>query len=274
MQQIVNFFIRNKNFLLFAFLLTVSLTLTVQSHSYHKSKVVTSSNIVTGNILSVKNNITGYFGLKKKNQILVEENNQLRNLLQFYSQYETDTVTDSALLSLDFKFIPAEVINNNYSKTNNYLTLKSGGKHGIRTEMGVITSNGVVGIVDQVSTNFSTVLSILNSRSSISVKLKNSGHFGSLVWDGKSPDRLQLIDISRFASFSIGDTITTDGRSSIFPKGIPVGSVAGFTTDQSGNYYIIDVALFNDMTATEHVYIIENTQKEEIRNLEATTRDE
>jgi rod shape-determining protein MreC len=273
MQQIINFFIRNKNLLLFVFLLFVSLFFTFQTHSFHKSKVVNSANFFTGGILSVKNDITGYFGLRKENQQLLEENKKLRNQLQLFHNEET-RVIDSSVMDVQFRYLTAEVINNNYSKTNNYLTLKAGTKHGIASEMGVITSNGIVGIVDQVSKNYATVLSILNSKSSISVKFKNSGHFGSLVWNGKEPNTLQLIDISRLANFTIGDTITTDGRSTIFPKDIPVGTVAGFTTDQSGNYYIIDVALFNDMTGLQNVYVIDNQWKEEREQLESHTSHE
>ncbi|PIQ16923.1 MAG: rod shape-determining protein MreC [Flavobacteriaceae bacterium CG18_big_fil_WC_8_21_14_2_50_34_36] len=276
MQQIINFFIRNKNFLLFLFLLTISLSLTIQSHSYHQSKFVHSANFVTGNLFSLKHEITGYFGLRKENELLAKENNRLRNQLEQFSETSTMSVriSDSLLEDIPYTYRTAEVINNNYSKTNNYLTLNSGRKQGIQSEMGVITSEGIVGIVDQVSENFSTVLSILNSKSSISVKLKKSGHFGSLVWDGKLPNTLQLIDVARLADISIGDTVTTDGRSTIFPKGLPVGVISGFNLDQGENFYIIDVVLFNDMTKTEHVYIIENRKAEEIKELEKTTKDE
>lgn len=273
MQQIINFFIRYKNLLLFLFLLFISLLFTFQTHTYHKSKFVNSANFFTGNILSVKNDITGYFGLRGENRQLLEENMQLRNQLQFFKDEEI-TAVDTSVMNIQFRYRTAEVINNNYSKTNNYLTLKAGTKNGIASEMGVITSNGIVGIVDQVSKNYATVLSILNSKSSISVKFKNSGHFGSLVWNGTDPNTLQLIDISRLASFAIGDTITTDGRSTIFPKGLPVGTVADYTTDKSGNYYIIDIALFNDMTNLQNVYVIENQWKEERTHLETNTSNE
>ncbi|PKP26894.1 MAG: rod shape-determining protein MreC [Bacteroidetes bacterium HGW-Bacteroidetes-2] len=276
MLQIINFFIRNKNFLLFLFLLAISLSLTIQSHSYHQSKFVHSANFVSGNLLSLKHEITGYFGLRKENKLLAEENNRLRNQLELFTEASSLSVriSDSLTEDIPYYYRTAEVINNNYSKTNNYLTLKSGRKQGIQSEMGVISSQGIIGIVDQVSENFSTVLSILNSKSSISVKLKKSGHFGSLVWDGKLPNTLQLIDIARLASISIGDTITTDGRSTIFPKGLPVGVISNFKLDQGENFYIIDVTLFNDMTKTEYVYIIENKKAEEIKELETTTKNE
>ncbi|MCR9181307.1 MAG: rod shape-determining protein MreC [Flavobacteriaceae bacterium] len=267
MQQIINFFIHNKNFLLFLFLFAISLGLTLQSHSYHKSKFVNSANSITGYIYSIKSDITTYFGLRKENELLLEENSRLKNLLQ-HTEKEGIAISDTAIFELGFVYRPAEVINNNFSKANNFLTLKGGKNQGVKPEMGVITSNGIVGITDQVGANYSTVLSILNSNSSISVQLKRTGHFGSLVWNGKDPNILQLIDISRQSPVAIGDSITTDGRSTIFPKNIPVGIVKDFTYDQSENFYIIDIALFNDMTRTENVYIIENKNAEEIKELE------
>lgn len=274
MQQIINFFIRNKNFLLFIVLFTLSIIFTIQSHSYHQSKFTHSANYVTGNMFALKHEVSGYFGLRRENILLAEENSHLRNLIQIYNRNNTHPSIDTSLQNIRYRYRAAEVINNNFSRTNNYLTLNSGSKHGIEPEMGVITSQGIVGIVDQVSQNFSTVLSILNSKSSISVKLKNSGHFGSLVWDGKSPEIVQLIDIARLAEVTVGDTITTDGRSTIFPRGVPVGTVYNVQLDQAENFYIIDVKLFNDMTSTEHVYIIENTFAEEIIELETSTIDE
>lgn len=273
MQQIINFFVKNKNFLLFLFLLSISIGFTIQSNTYHKSKFVSSANLVTGNVYSIKNDITTYFGLKKENQLLLEENSRLKNLLQLSNKDEILSI-DSTFTNTDFLFRPAEVINNNFSKTNNYLTIKGGTKQGFKPAMGVITSNGIVGITDQVSSNFSTVLSILNSNSSISVALKNSGHFGSLIWNGEDPNVLQLIDISRQAPVTIGDSVTTDGRSTIFPKDIPVGVVKDFTFDQSENFYIIDIALFNDMTRTENVYVIESKSAQEIKELEAQSYNE
>tara|TARA_R110000850_G_scaffold254614_1_gene380134 strand:+ start:16843 stop:17667 length:825 start_codon:yes stop_codon:yes gene_type:complete len=274
MQQIINFFINNKNFLLFLVLFSLSVFFTIQSHSYHKSKFVTSANFVSGNLYSWSNNVSSYFGLRTENEKLLEENSRLRNQLQKLEQATPLETLDSTMMALDYIVRPAEVINNSYSKTNNYLTLKAGRKDSISPEMGVITSKGIVGIVDQVSTNFSSVMSVLNSKSSISVMLKASGHFGSLVWDGKDPRRMQLIDIARLAPVAVGDTVTTDGRSTIFPKGILVGRVADFSLDQSENFYIIEVELFNDMTRTANVYIIENTRKEEIITLEAASENE
>ncbi len=273
MQQIINFVIRNKTFLLFLLLFSLSLALTIQTHSYHKSKFISSSNFLSGGILNSSNNIRSYFSLKERNKILIEENNQLKSILYNYKTLdESEPLTDS-LLHKYFEFKTATVIKNSYSNAKNYLTLNKGSNNGMKQDLGVITSKGIVGIIDNTSKNYSRVISILNTKSRINAQLKASNHIGSLIWDTKSPEFVQLIDISKFAPVSIGDTIITGGQSTIFPKGIPIGTIDTFALDNNSDMYTINVKLFNDMTNIGHVYIITNTDKVEIKSLQ-TPMDE
>ena len=134
--------------------------------------------------------------------------------------------------------------------------------------MGVINSSGIIGIVDQTSKNYATVISILNVKSQINAKIKKSNHFGSLVWNGKSTGFVQLIDVPRLASVRKGDTIVTGGQSVIFPENIGVGTINNIYVDNKTNYYTLNIKLFNDMTNLGHVYIIKSKDREEILNLE------
>ena len=268
MQQIINFLIRNKNSLLFLLLLFLSLVFTIQSHSYHKSKFISSTNFLTGGIYGWQNSVSQYFGLRSENERLLAENERLRNLL---STFDKDTSKASVIDTISFPspytFIKADVYRNDYSKRDNYLLLNKGRKDSILPDMGVITDRGIVGIVENVSAGYSRVISILNSNSSINAGLKKSNQYGSLVWNGNDPNVVQLETIPRQALLKIGDTIITNGRSTIFPKGIAVGTILDYELDQSQNYYTIDVKLFNDMTDLGFVYVIKNNEKEEIQNL-------
>ncbi|MFN7331551.1 MAG: rod shape-determining protein MreC, partial [Flavobacterium sp.] len=159
-----------------------------------------------------------------------------------------------------------------YSAQVNFLTIDSGAKNGIRPEMGVINSLGIVGIVENVSPNYATVLSILNTESPINAKIKKSNHIGSLIWNGKNTGFVQLIDVPRLASVRKGDTIVTGGQSTIFPENINIGTIEKIYTDDQTNYYTLDVRLFNDMTSLGHVYIIRNRDRQEILTLEKKTQ--
>lgn len=266
MQQIINFIIRNKTFLLFLLLFSISIFFTIQSHSYHKSKFISSANFLTGGLYNSANNISQYFNLKEKNEVLVGENNELRKLLHNSNL----NLTDSLPRNEQFSFTPATVIKNSYSNTNNSLTIDKGEKDGIKQDFGVITSKGLIGIIDNTSNGYSRVLSILNTNSRINAQLKKSNHFGTLLWDAKSPLFVQLIDVPKIAPVAIGDTIITGGRSTIFPKGIEIGTVESFKLDNAEDFYEINITLFNDMTNIGHVYIIDNHDSEEILNLENT----
>lgn len=272
MQQIINFIIRNKTFLLFLLLFGVSIGLTIQSHSYHKSKFINSANFLTGGIYEGASGISDYFSLRSQNDILIEENNQLRS--QLLNQNDT-TSTQSSIIdttSYDgfYRVQSAKVINNNYASTKNYITLNKGLKDSIKEDLAVITSKGIVGIIDKTSNGYSRVLSILNTKSSINAQLKSTNHIGSLEWDSRSSEMVQLTDISKFAPVKEGDTIVTGGQSSIFPQGIMIGTIDSYVLDISGDTYTVQVKLFNDMTNLGHVYVIENLDLNEIQQLERT----
>ncbi|WP_282136523.1 rod shape-determining protein MreC [Seonamhaeicola maritimus] len=267
MQQIINFIIRNKNFLLFLSLFFISIVFTIQSHSYHKSKFINSANFLSGGIYNSVNDISGYFNLKSQNQLLSEENNRLKELLFNIDKNKDSVFTNNTSFEQAYKFYPANIIKNNFSLTDNILTINKGKRDSIKEDFGVITTKGIVGIVDKTSNRFGTVISILNTNSRISAQLKKSGHLGSLKWNGKSSELVQLVDIQINANLKKGDTIITSGQSSIFPKNIGIGTIQDFNNDAAGNFYEINVKLFNDMTNLEHVYLIENVHREEINTL-------
>jgi len=268
MQQIIDFFIRNKYFLLFCVLFTISLGLTINAHSYHQNRFVSSANFISGGIFSIKSGVTDYFNLKEQNENLVHENQLLRNKIQnspdVYAQVDSMTLPNRT----DIQIIPAKIINNSFAKSKNQLTINKGQNDSVVIDMGVIAPNGIVGIVSHTSSNYASVQSILNTKSQIVAKFKKSNHFGTLTWDTKDPHIVQLKEIPRIAPVAAGDTIVTDGKSTIFPEGIPIGRVRDFSIPPESDYYKIDLELFADMTSVKYVYLVYRTNREEIKQLE------
>lgn len=273
MQRIILFFVRFRNFLLFAFLFAVSFALTINSHSFHTSKVVSSANFLSGGIFGIKSSITDYFDLRTQNELLTEENTRLRTILTNSDVEFSEGALDSTYLDSNYKFIPARVINNSYSKTKNNLTLNLGTADSIEVDMGVLSSQGVVGMVNSVSKNYASVQSVLNTNSQIVAKFKKSNQFGTLKWDAKEANVVQLIEIPRIATIEVGDTIITDGRSTIFPPNILIGTVKNFDRKDGDDYYHIDVQLFTDMTSIKHVYLVSHRDAIEIKELENSVED-
>jgi rod shape-determining protein MreC len=271
MQQIINFIIKNSYKLLFLLLLILSLTLTITSHTYHRSEYINSANRISGSVYTKINDVNEYLSLKEKNKELASENALLKEML--FNRKDT-LITSKTLFRNDlnnFNVVVGKVVRNSFNSRENYITINAGKALGIKTDMGVINDKGVVGIVEKTSKDFATIQSILNIKSKINAKIKNSDHFGSLVWDGKNVGFAQLIDVPRLASLRKGDSIVTGGNSDIFPENIPVGKIDKIFIDRKTNYYTINVRLFNDMTALGYIYIIENKMKKQKQDLETIT---
>lgn len=274
MQQIVSFIFKNSNRLLFLLLLGISLSLTIQSHSFHRSKVISSANFLSGGVYEQLSEFDEYLNLKSQNEALAQENATLKSLLFKTADSSVAARLDSIKGVRSQDIIVSKVIRNSYSVYENYLTINSGERQGIKPDMGVINSLGIVGIIDNTSPNYATVISILNKKSQINAKVKKSNHFGSLIWNGKSTGYVQLIDVPRLASVRKGDTIVTGGQSVIFPENINIGTIDKVYIDNETNYYTLDIKLFNDMTNLGHVYIIKGKDRQEIINLEKSKEDE
>lgn len=274
MQQIFTFIIKNSTRLLFLLLLVISLSLTIQSHSYHRSKIINSANFITGGVYERINSVNEYLNLKTENEGLANENARLKSLL--YNRKDSTKSIDKNLLSNfgNYKVIQSKIINNSYNVHENFLTINSGTAKGVKQDMGVVNSKGIIGIVENTSKNYATVISILNIKSQINAKIKKTSHFGTLTWNGKNTGYVQLIDVPRLASVKKGDTIVTGAQSIIFPENVNIGTIHKIYTDDKTNYFTIDVKLFNDMTSLGHVYIIENIDRKEILELESQNSDE
>ena len=218
---------------------------------------------MSGSIHAFFSKIGNYFNLKEENFLLLDENNRLKALNLNRSIQSTAVSNDAE----NYQLTPASVIKNSYAFPQNYLTLNKGERDLIKEDMGVITSNGLVGIIDQTSSKYARVISILNTKSKINAKLKKSNHFGTLEWNGENYRSVQLHDIQDLVKLAKGDTVVTSGYSSVFPENIPIGRIESFQLNDTKDLYIINVSLFNDMTNLRHVHIIENLDFEELKTL-------
>ncbi|NGY38627.1 rod shape-determining protein MreC [Flavobacterium sp. XN-5] len=274
MQQIFNFIFKNSNRILFLLLLSISFFLTIQAHSYHKSKIISSANILSGGVYEKINNVSEYLNLKTQNDALAIENARLKSILFAATDSISITKLEKTKETQPYDIVVSKVIHNSYNVHENYLTLNSGKLQGVKSDMGVINNLGLVGVIDNTSPRYSTVVSILNVKSQINAKIKKSNHFGSLIWNGKSTGFVQLIDVPRLASVRKGDTIVTGGQSVIFPENINIGTIEKIYIDNKTNYYTLDIKLFNDMTNLGHVYILKSRYRDELNNLEKVKKNE
>lgn len=271
MQQLIYFIRRYKYFLYFLLLQFIALFFIFNNHNFHKSKFISSTNAISGGLYNKAGQLEDYLNLKTQNDLISEENKKLKNKLEKLAFYQDSilaiTITDSLDYNQQYSYINGKVRKNEYHKPYNYLIINRGKKHGVTQEMAVVNNKGIIGITDDVSNGYVRVQSVLNRNSKINARFKNNNYFGTLSWDTKNYNIVQLTDIPRQATFKVGDTIITGGKSSIFPEGILIGTVLNTQKKQTA-LNTIDIKLFNDMSNLGHVYVIKNFHKNEIKKLE------
>ena len=273
MRNLLDFFLKYNNWFLFILLEVISFALLFRFNNYQGSVFFTSSNYMAGAVYETANSVTGYFHLKAINDDLAQKNVELELQMERLLEKLTELTHDSSGIermrkeSLSgYDIFKAKVVNNTLTHADYYITLDKGEKDGIRSEMGVVDGNGVVGIVYMTSDHYSVVIPVLNSKSSISCKIKNSDYFGFLKWDGGASNYATVKDMPRHSLFSLGDTIVTSGHSAVFPSGIPVGTDEDISDSHDGLSYLLKVRLFTDFGKLNDVRVIaKKTQEEQLR---------
>ena len=199
-----------------------------------------------------------YIGLEEKNRQLAQHNLVLERRVEALQRLLDETSEDSVIEERfsDYTVIEARVVNATVRKRNNYITINKGESDGVRPEMGVVCGNGVVGIVYLTGKHHAIVLPVLNSKSSISCKIKRTSYFGFLKWEGGSSQYAYVKDMPRHSEFSLGDTIVTSGHSAVFPAGIPVGTVDDMEDSHDGLSYLLKVKLFTDFARLNNVRVL------------------
>jgi rod shape-determining protein MreC len=273
MKNLFLFLWRNNYSIIFVLLELWCFTLVIRNNNFQNTSAFNSSNKIIAKVMEGVNYVNEYVSLKATNRNLAIENAHLRSLMPdaYYENTVVKTIVNDTLKQQQYSFFPGKVINNSTVRRNNYLTLDKGESEGVKAEMGVVSSQGVIGIVKNVSEHYCTVMSVLHKDSRISAKFKNNNYFGSLVWDGMDPSTADLKDISRHVVFKKGDTIVTTGFSAVFPGNILIGTVKNFELKPGENFYTINVKLFVDYGNLTHVYIVDNVLKTEQRKLEEET---
>lgn len=267
MRQLISALIKYKNTLLYLGLLIVSLVFLNKRSFYHQSIFSSVALTFSSKFNMTRQSVSSYLDLANNNKKLIAENTKLKELelMHFTEKSKKDRAADT----FAFQVLSARIIKNSYNRARNYLIIDQGYKDGIETEMGVISSDGVVGIVNQVTADFSSVISILHRDLKINAGFKKNGAYGSLSWQGKHPKRMKLNDVSTLNPVMLGDTIVTGGMSDYFPHGIPIGKVFNFQKPELEGYYDIDIELFSNLMQKEFVYILKNIKKDQLNQLKS-----
>lgn len=277
MKNLIQFFIRYSIFFLFLLLETTAFLLIVHNTGFQRIVFLSSANSVTACMYQSSESVFDFFKLKQANIKLNEENADLRNRivgLQNELIRIRNMQNDTAYIPAenDLQYIPAKIINNSTNKYKNYITINKGERDGVAPGMGVIATDGVVGIVKTVSNKFAVIIPILNPEISINSKFKSNNYIGPVEWQGEDYRFANLMDIARHVHVYKGDSIVTSGLTSTFPEGIPVGTVEEFYLGENNAYYTIQIRLAVNFRTLSYVRIIRNNNQSEWENTEKTAQ--
>ncbi len=274
MRNLLIFLSRNNFFFLFLFLEIICGYLLIKNNGFQGSSLLNSSNKISANIYKAEANAKEYLLLKEENERLAQMNTFLLNRIKLgYGAVplKNYTVKDT-LYRKEYEFMNGKVINSSVNRRNNYLTLNIGQNQGIDKDMGVITSNGIIGVIKDVSPNFSSAMSILHKDVRINCQLKKDGTYGPLMWDGLDYQYMNLTDIPTHCKLKKGDTIITSSLSGIFPEGIIVGFVESYEQRTNESFYTVKVKLSADLKKVNHVSVIKYHYKSERDTLETKSQ--
>ncbi len=278
-QPVRNIFLfirRYANFLLFVLLQVLSIYLIVHYSRYHDAMFSSTANRITGGINKQYNKVDDYLKLRQTNDSLFKANEVLYNRLrENYSlpQNATKTIVDTLRIDslTQYKtteYIGAKVVASSVTAQNNYLVLFGENISGLRKDM-VVTdpANSLAGVITNISGNYAVVMSLLHRDSKISARLKQSQEPATIIWDGNTPNVLQLHGISKATKVMVGDSVITTGFSTAIPKGILIGRVKTVAKATASSTLNITVTPATNFTDLQYGYIINDTQQEKIKSL-------
>lgn len=278
MRNLWLFISRYNAFFFFIIFFTVGIILTIKNNAYQRSVTLNSTNEVVGSAYERLNVLKRYLNLGQVNDSLAQENAKLRTELIALKNVDSSKtlVVKDTVYQQQYTLISAKVIKNSITSRNNIITINRGSLSGIQKDMAVISPNkGVVGFVLDVSPNFATIRSLLHKGTSISVSLKRTNVFGSLVWgDGNFDFRKAYVkEIPNHIQVNLKDTIITSGAGD-FPKGIEVGQISKTRVASGDSFMPLEIKLFNDFSTLQYVYVVKDRLANEQKTLESNLPNE
>ena len=274
MKNLFAFVARHNFIFIFLFLQLICVWLMVQTRGYQGSHVLNSSNRAVARIYEQAAHTREYFSLKAENERLARENAVMRDFLRSSHAALPSTVFKrrDTVYRQQYTYISGKIVNSSVNKRRNFMTLNVGTEQGVQRDMAVMSSEGIVGRVTDVSRHFSTVMSLLHKDSKINCELKKDNTYGPLSWDGVDYRYCLLSDIPQHVKLTPGDTVITSELSGIFPEGLMVGTIVKFERRKNETFYTARVKLSADLKKVNHVYVITHKLKGERDSLESATQ--
>ncbi len=255
----------------FIILLGISLAQVLRFNLYQESFYFNSSKNILNSTARLQNSVGSYFKLSDENKALVAQNQQLLNK-GFLNTLPNDTnvfVVKDSNGAKRYEYQVAHVIKSNTRLRNNFITIDKGSNNGIKKGMSVISPIGIVGLVFDVTENFSLVLPVLNSKFVTTPMIPEIGfREGSVTWNGLDPDLAQLNYVNKFENLKPGMKIYTSNYSIKFPPGVPIGTIKTVKKKATSSFYDINIKLAVDFKKIGYVYVVKDNFRAQLDTLQ------
>ena len=271
---LLRLFSKNGLFVFFIFLQLIALVLIFSRNSMQQSWIAAQTATFNSWVSGYIDEGASYLKLKQINEQLVAQNKVLME--QFYGKGTSEIpqfrkVHDTIGGGQIYTFVDGEIIFNSVNRKDNYFTINRGKRDGVMPKMGVMAPKGIAGIVINTTDSYALVQSVLSlDKIKINAALKKSGYFGTLTWRGDDSRTMHLSDVPKYVPLQIGDTVVTDGKSAIFPRGVMIGKISGYEVDSKTGFWDIAVELSEKMGNLSKVYVVKNLKKAEVSRIQDT----
>ena len=133
----------------------------------------------------------------------------------------------------DFKMLDASVIAGSAGNYISDLNINRGSMHGIEKDMPVISADGVVGYISEVSYRSSRVSPFIRASNKIGVYIKRTGDTGIVEGDFRLArgGLCRLVNLTKETDIEVGDYVYSSGYSGLYPEGLFIGTVVEVYSD-------------------------------------------
>jgi rod shape-determining protein MreC len=284
MNTLRDFFKKYFHIVILVILLVTSIVLIFNSMNYQRFVISTSMQSITGPIQKKWNKVIRYFNLDEENEYLVNQNLQFLRKNENVFIFNNDTIFTKntqdtnafgkMIVKRMYDYFSADVVYLTTRNTHNMIIIDKGSNDGVTHDMAVLSAQGVVGVVNDVSENFSSIIPLLNPNSRISAKIKPINQIGTVVWEDNDPEMGYLVDIPQHLTVNIGDSVFTSGFSNVFPADILIGTVVKKMDNAKNTFLTIKVKFATNFNHINTVYLVSNLYKAEIDSLKKNFKNE
>jgi rod shape-determining protein MreC len=274
-RRVYEFLFMFKEYLVVGVLLAVSVMLLARNDDAQIRTIRSVTVMSVGTLQDALGIIPNYFDLRRENQVLRELNVTLADEVNRLREARLENLRLRRLLGLkeggEFGVVAANVIGKNLQLLRNTMTLDVGERSGVRTDMPVVTEQGLAGKIVATSGGFAVAQVLLNKDIRVSAKIERSRVDGIIRWEGGSS--LELQDVAKTLDVQTGDIVITSEYSSYFPRGIRIGTIASARGAEGSLFQSIDVKPAVDFSRLEEVFVITSVPDSERVALEHRVRE-